>query len=126
MNFVFVALLVIAVIVLGYVVKMFPFMTYINCVSANVPCTPLQLIAMQLRNVPTDFIIENYVKGRKAGLPLALDRLEVHVLSGGNLANVISGLAPLNGAKNIFTDMSCQSGTAPAITHISLMIRKRF
>lgn len=35
---------------------------------------------MQLRNVPTDFIIENYVKARKAGLPVLLDRLEVHLL----------------------------------------------
>ena len=92
MNIFFVVLLVLTVIVLAYLVKLFPFMTYINCMSANVPCSPFQLIAMQLRNVPTDFIIENYVKARKAGLPVILDRLEVHVLSGGNLNNVISAL----------------------------------
>ncbi|GAB4279361.1 MAG: flotillin-like protein FloA [Candidatus Rifleibacteriota bacterium] len=80
------------IIVLGYLVKLFPFMTYLNCMSAKVPCSPVQLVAMQLRNVPTDFIIEYYVKARKAGLPLALDRLEAHVLSGGNLANVINAL----------------------------------
>lgn len=79
-------------VVLGYLVRLFPFMTYINCVSATVPCSPVQLIAMQLRNVPTDFIIEYYVKVRKAGIPVGLDRLEVHVLSGGNLANVIDAL----------------------------------
>lgn len=79
-------------VVLGYLVRLFPFMTYINCVSAKVPCSPMQLIAMQLRNVPTDFIIEYYVKVRKAGIAVGLDRLEVHVLSGGNLANVIDAL----------------------------------
>ncbi len=79
-------------IIMAYLIRLFPFMTYLNCMSAKVPCSPIQLIAMQLRNVPTDFIIEYYVKARKAGLPVALDRLEVHVLSGGNLANVISAL----------------------------------
>jgi len=92
MHLLIIALIVIGVIVLGYLVKLFPFMTYINCISANVPCSPVQLIAMQLRNVPTDFIIENYVKARKAGLPVLLDRLEVHLLSGGNITNVISAL----------------------------------
>lgn len=86
-----VGLVILAIVVL-YIVRLFPFMTYINCMSANVPCSPIQLIAMQLRNVPTDHIIEHYVKGRKAGLPLALDRLEVHFLSGGNLANVVGAL----------------------------------
>lgn len=92
MNLIFVALLVIMMIVLAYIVKLFPFMTYINCISANVPISVIQLVAMQLRNVPTDFIIENYVKARKAGLPIILDRLEVHLLSGGNINNVISAL----------------------------------
>lgn len=85
-------LLLLGIMVLGYMVKLFPFMTYINCMSAKVPCSPVQLIAMQLRNVPTEFIVEYYVKVRKAGLPVALDRLEVHVLSGGNIANVVQAL----------------------------------
>lgn len=87
-----IALIVIGIIVLGYIIKLFPFMTYINCMSANVPCSPIQLIAMQLRNVPTDFIIQAYVQARKAGLPIQLDRLEVHFLSGGNISNVVLAL----------------------------------
>ncbi len=83
---------VFVLVIMAYLVRLFPFMTYINCVFARVPCTPMQLVAMQLRNVPTDFIIEYYVKVRKAGIPVGLDRLEVHVLSGGNLANVIDAL----------------------------------
>jgi uncharacterized protein YqfA (UPF0365 family) len=81
-----------ALIIIAYLIRLFPFMTYINCMSAKVPCSPVQLIAMQLRNVPTDSIIEYYVKARKAGLPVALDRLEVHLLSGGNLNNVVGAL----------------------------------
>lgn len=92
MEILMIVVLVIAIIVTLYLIKLFPFMTYINCFSAGVPCSPIQLIAMQLRNVPTDFIIEFYVKGRKAGLPLALDRLEVHHLSGGNITNVVNAL----------------------------------
>ncbi len=92
MYSIIIALMVIGIIVLGYLVKLFPFMTYINCMSANVPCSPIQLIAMQLRNVPTDFIIQAYVQARKAGLPIQLDRLEVHFLSGGNISNVVLAL----------------------------------
>jgi len=92
MEVLMIVVLVIVIIVTLYMIKLFPFMTYINCFSAGVPCSPIQLIAMQLRNVPTDFIIEFYVKGRKAGLPLALDRLEVHHLSGGNITSVVNAL----------------------------------
>jgi uncharacterized protein YqfA (UPF0365 family) len=92
MEILVVVALVLTCIVVLYLVRLFPFMIYINCMSANVSCSPIQLIAMQLRNVPTDHIIEYYVKGCKAGLPLALDRLEVHFLSGGNLANVVNAL----------------------------------
>jgi len=92
MEILLIIILVMIIIVTLYMIKLFPFMTYINCFSAGVPCSPIQLIAMQLRNVPTDFIIEFYVKGRKAGLPLALDRLEVHHLSGGNITNVVNAL----------------------------------
>lgn len=92
MYSIIIALMVIGIIVLGYLIKLFPFMTYINCMSANVPCSPIQLIAMQLRNVPTDFIIQTYVQARKAGLPIQLDRLEVHLLSGGNISSVVLAL----------------------------------
>lgn len=35
MHLLIIALIVIGVIVLGYLVKLFPFMTYINCISAT-------------------------------------------------------------------------------------------
>lgn len=92
MEILLIIILVMTIIVTLYMIKLFPFMTYINCFSAGVPCSPIHLIAMQLRNVPTDFIIEFYVKGRKAGLPISLERLEVHHLSGGNITNVINAL----------------------------------
>ena len=92
MQALFVMFLVVGLFIFFYLVKLFPVSTYIKCVSAGVPASPFQLVAMQLRNVPTDLIIEYYVKGRKAGLDISLDRLEVHVLSGGKLPNVISAL----------------------------------
>lgn len=75
-----------------YLVSLFPFSIYIKCMSAQVPCGMFQLVAMQLRKVPTTMIIENYIKARKAGIDVTLDKLEVHFLSGGNLSNIINAL----------------------------------
>ena len=38
--------------------SLFPFATYVKCLSAGVPASPFTLIAMKLRNVPADLIID--------------------------------------------------------------------
>ncbi len=88
-------LILLVLVIMGiflYAVKIFPFTVYLQCKMSGVPIGVLQLIAMQLRRVPTGFIIEKYIEAHKAKMPIALDRLEVHILSGGNIDNVIRAL----------------------------------
>lgn len=75
-----------------YLIKIFPFMLYLQCRMSDVPISIFQLVAMQLRQVPTRFIIEKYIEANKANLPIPLDKLEVHILSGGNIDSVIRAL----------------------------------
>lgn len=82
----------ISVLVFFVVLSFFPFGTWIRCLSAGVPANPISLIAMGLRKVPSDMIVDTYIKGTKAGLTLYLDRIEAHYLSGGDISNVINAL----------------------------------
>lgn len=80
------------IVVFFTVVSLLPVGTYIKCLSAGVPAGVVQLIGMGLRKVPTDMIIENFIKGSKAGLDISLDKLEVHYLSSGDVIRVINAL----------------------------------
>lgn len=92
MNIIIGIIVLIFVLTFFYLLSLFPFSIYIKCMSAKVPCGMFQLVAMQLRKVPTQMIIEDYIKARKGGIDVTLDKLEVHYLSGGNLPNVINAL----------------------------------
>jgi len=109
MQIILAGLLILIVLVGLYLISLFPFMTYMNCISANVPIPAVQLVAMQLRNVPTNVIVEAYVRVRKAGIPLGLDRLEVHYLSGGNMHKVVQALIS---AKNSKIDLDFERAAA--------------
>jgi len=85
-------LLILAILVFFVVLSFFPFSTWIRCLSAGVPASPIGLIAMGLRKVPSDMIVDTYIKGTKAGLTVYLDRIEAHYLSGGDIVNVINAL----------------------------------
>ncbi len=109
MNIILAGFLILTILVGLYVISLFPFMTYMNCISANVPISAVQLIAMRLRNVPTNLIIESYVRVHKAGIPLGLDRLEVHFLSGGEIHKVVQALIS---AKNSKIDLDFERAAA--------------
>jgi len=71
---------------------MFPIGTWIQTISAGVPISPVNLIAMNIRNVPANLVVNAYIKGTKAGLTLYPDRLEAHYLSGGDVVRVVDAL----------------------------------
>lgn len=75
-----------------FFLSMFPVTIWIRGLSAGLPTGPINLIAMQLRNVPSDLIVDTYIKGKKAGLDIYIDRLEAHYLSGGDVVKVIDAL----------------------------------
>ncbi len=85
-------LLILAILVFFVVLSFFPFGTWMRCLSAGVPASPIGLIAMGLRKVPSDMIVDTYIKGTKAGLTVYLDRIEAHYLSGGDIVNVMNAL----------------------------------
>lgn len=91
-NMVVPALVILAVLVFFVVLSFFPFATWIRCLSAGVPASPIALIAMGLRKVPSDMIVDTFIKGSKAGLTLYLDRIEAHYLSGGDIGSVVNAL----------------------------------
>ncbi|MFZ2960875.1 MAG: flotillin-like protein FloA [Candidatus Ozemobacteraceae bacterium] len=92
MNFIIVGVLFVGLAVFFVGVSLFPFATYVKCLSAGVPASPITLIAMKLRNVPAELIVDTFVKGHKGGLEIQIDRLEAHFLSGGDVMRVIEAL----------------------------------
>ncbi|HOY67907.1 MAG TPA: flotillin-like protein FloA [Candidatus Ozemobacteraceae bacterium] len=91
-NLIVAGLVGLAILVFFVVLSFFPFGTWIRCLSAGVPASPVSLIAMGLRKVPSDMIVDTYIRGSKAGLSVYLDRLEAHFLSGGDINSVINAL----------------------------------
>jgi len=87
-----VSALILGLLVFFVALSLFPFRTYVKCISAGIPASPIDLIAMNLRKVPSDLIVDTYMKGDKAGLHLFLNRLEAHYLSGGDIEAVINAL----------------------------------
>ena len=56
------------------------------------------LIGMRLRKVPPTIIVRSEITASKAGLAIALSKLEAHYLAGGNVINVINALISANKA----------------------------
>ncbi len=81
---VIVVVLVLLVLLLYY----FPLGLWIRTLAAGVPLSIGALIRMRVIGVPAGLIVANLVRARKSGLPLTVDQLQSHVLSGGNIENV--------------------------------------
>jgi uncharacterized protein YqfA (UPF0365 family) len=82
---VIVVILVVLVMLLYY----FPLGLWIRTLAAGVPLSIGALIRMRVIGVPAGLIVANLVRARKAGLSLTVDQLQSHVLSGGNVENVV-------------------------------------
>lgn len=95
-----IGVVVVAILLVGLVLlSLFPISTYIQAVTSQVPIGMADLIGMRLRGVPCDYIVENLVKGHKGGIDLAVDRIEAHYLSGGNVSRVVDALISAARAK---------------------------
>jgi uncharacterized protein YqfA (UPF0365 family) len=80
-----VVIFVVVVLLLYY----FPLGLWIRTLAAGVPLSIGALIRMRVIGVPAGVIVANLVRSRKAGLSLTVDQLQSHVLSGGNVENVV-------------------------------------
>ena len=65
---------------------------WISAWAAGVPVSIFTLVGMRLRRVPPAGIILPLIKAQKAGLDVAIDKLEAHFLAGGNVDRVVDAL----------------------------------
>lgn len=84
--------LVLGILALFAFLALLPIGTYIKCLSAGVPTNPVSLIAMNLRKVPIDNLVDCYIKATKGGVDVTLDKLEAHFLSGGDVDKVVNAI----------------------------------
>ena len=104
-----IALLLIVGFILLYLISLVPISIYLQCKTAGAPVSAIQLIGMKLRKVPIDYIVETYIKARKARIPIDITKLEIHHLSNGNIGNVIQALISAN---NSNLDLSFEQAAA--------------
>ena len=79
---------VVALVLLVLLLYYFPLGLWVRTLAAGVPLSIGALIRMRVIGVPAGLIVANLVRARKSGLPLTVDQLQSHVLSGGNIENV--------------------------------------
>jgi len=87
-----VVLLVLIVFALSLFFYFVPIGLWISALAAGVRVGIVQLIGMRLRRVPPAAIVLPLIKAEKAGLEVALDKLEAHFLAGGNVDRVVDAL----------------------------------
>ena len=60
--------------------------------ASGVPVKFIELIALKLRKVPSDVIIDARIKAANNGINISIDDLATHFLAGGNVNMVVDGL----------------------------------
>lgn len=83
---------VLALIALTVILYMVPLRLWIAAKASGAGVSMLSLIAMRLRRVPPDQIVNARISAVKAGLHVSVDMLEAHFLAGGRVEAVVSAL----------------------------------
>ncbi|MBV9127349.1 MAG: flotillin-like FloA family protein, partial [Verrucomicrobia bacterium] len=79
-----------ALVLLIVLIVIFNFIgIWIRARVANAPVGIINMIAMRLRRVPVDLIVDNRITAVKAGINLESDQLEAHYLAGGNVNQTV-------------------------------------
>ena len=60
--------------------------------ASGAPVKFIELIALKLRKIPSDLIIDARIKAANNGINISIDDLATHFLAGGNLNMVVDGL----------------------------------
>lgn len=82
-----------AIFLLIVLVVIFNFIgIWIRARVANAPVGIINMIAMRLRRVPVDLIVDNRITAVKAGINIDTDQLEAHYLAGGNVEQTVLAL----------------------------------
>lgn len=87
-----VVIIALVIIVLSVFFSFFPFMLWISALASGVRVGIFTLVAMRLRRVVPNRIVNPLIKATKAGLGLNINHLESHYLAGGNVDRVVNAL----------------------------------
>ena len=60
--------------------------------ASGIPVKFIELIALELRKIPLDVIIDARIKAANNGINISIDDLSTHYLAGGNVNMVMQGL----------------------------------
>ncbi|MBX5482387.1 MAG: flotillin-like protein FloA [Myxococcaceae bacterium] len=91
-QFSVVAVGILALIAFVVILYMVPLRLWIAAKAAGAGVSMLSLIAMRLRRVPPDQIVNARISAVKAGLSVSVDMLEAHYLAGGRVEAVVNAL----------------------------------
>jgi uncharacterized protein YqfA (UPF0365 family) len=95
-----------AVLALIFVIFLFNFIgIWIRALVANAPVGIFTMVAMRLRRVPVDVMVDNRITAAKAGIDISTDLLEAHYLAGGDVTQVVQALIAADKA-GIVLDMN--------------------
>lgn len=90
--------IILALVALGFFLVVGRFLNvWMRAYFAGAPVRISTLIAMWLRRVPNELIVDSRITAKKAGLEITTDELEAHYLSGGDVEKVV--LAMIAAAK---------------------------
>ncbi len=97
----YIALGVIGAIVLLLAVffALVPVSTWLRAMVSGAHVSMSRLLAMKIRKIDINMIIDNYINAKKAGVKITMDDLETHYLAGGNVSRVVDALITAHGAK---------------------------
>ena len=108
--FLWIALIVAAIIVLSIFFYYVPFVLWITAKASGVNISLVQLFLMRLRKVPPPIIVSSMIEAHKAGLNnIVRDQLEAHYLAGGHVERVVHALVS---AEKANIDLVFQMATA--------------
>ena len=84
--------LVAAIFILTILFSFVPVGLWVSAISAGVKVSIFSLIGMRLRRIRPDHIVKPLIKITKANIPVPINQLESHLLSGGRVDNVINAM----------------------------------
>jgi len=100
---VMVVIILLIILALFMIFWLVPVRLWIAAWSANAYVGITTLIAMRLRRVPPNQIVNSYISAMKAGLKISVNDLEAHFLAGGNVTAVVTALISADKANIVLT-----------------------
>ena len=90
-NLILIGIGAVALLVFGIIAFNFG-MIYIRARFSGARITFIELIALRLRRVPIDLIVDGRISAVRSGLPVSIDDLSTHFLAGGDVSMVVLAL----------------------------------